>query len=438
MLRSRYKAEISVFLSLLFLLLVAVVIALLESVSFHVSKNIARGEVGLALYSVFGEYHRLLFEEYHILALDGSYGVASFSEQNLLNRIRYYGKLDMEHELTALQLLTDNQGRVFREQVLLSLDREEEYEPRKDFLALLNFEEVSERDEEHFEVLKARMSDKIDQHKEELLFWVLPSEFHVFNTEQSPLIETLSQRRLNNGFGNIPNNNSVYELPARMLFDDYIVENFAFATSSFSRGKDEGVLSFEVEYVIAGQESEWANLIQVASDILLIRCISNYALFSKEPILKDQAAVVAELMPFASSIEPQEIEKLILLWIFWESVLEVKSLYRDGRVPVEKTVEQWQLSLTDTVDPELDISIHEAKTISEGWDYQDFLRVLLYRMDEELKAMRTMGCIEENFRQRIGLSDFYMDHLIVKLYVENIVRTHGNKQYQFPAVYGYR
>src|SRR5699024_274695 len=102
------KGEITAFLSIVFVLLLSFVMGILQVSSVQRSKSISRLAADRAVYSVFGEYHQGLLEKYHVFAVDGSYGTGRYEEDNLSRRMHYYGTGSMEHEITALQYLTDN------------------------------------------------------------------------------------------------------------------------------------------------------------------------------------------------------------------------------------------------------------------------------------------------------------------------------------------
>lgn len=61
------KGEITVFLSLSFTLLLSFIFGILESAVIQGSKNLSRIDTDRAIYSVFGEYHQELMEQYHVL-----------------------------------------------------------------------------------------------------------------------------------------------------------------------------------------------------------------------------------------------------------------------------------------------------------------------------------------------------------------------------------
>lgn len=109
------KAEITVFLSLVFVLVVSFVLGILQITVIHISKNLSRLATDRAVFSVFGEYQIQLFEDYHVFAIDGSYGSGGFSQEKIIGRMHYYGGDGTDHEVTGIQFLTDNDGQAFRE-----------------------------------------------------------------------------------------------------------------------------------------------------------------------------------------------------------------------------------------------------------------------------------------------------------------------------------
>ena len=111
------RAEITVFLSMVFILIVSFILGIIEITVIHTSKNLSRLETDRAVFSVFGEYQKELLEEYQVFAIDGSYGTGDFSEERITARMHYYETGETDHEITEIQFLTDNHGQAFREQV---------------------------------------------------------------------------------------------------------------------------------------------------------------------------------------------------------------------------------------------------------------------------------------------------------------------------------
>ena len=77
------KGEITVFLSLSFTLLLSFIFGILESAVIQGSKNLSRIDTDRAIYSVFGEYHQELMEQYHVLGIDLGYRTGNYEEENI-------------------------------------------------------------------------------------------------------------------------------------------------------------------------------------------------------------------------------------------------------------------------------------------------------------------------------------------------------------------
>ena len=107
------KGEITVFLSMIFLLLLTLVGAVIESASIQVLKNEKRAAAGRAVESVFAEFQTTLLENYDIFAVEGTYETGHWSEENILNRLAFYGAENMDSEIEKIEYLSDHSGQAF-------------------------------------------------------------------------------------------------------------------------------------------------------------------------------------------------------------------------------------------------------------------------------------------------------------------------------------
>ena len=85
------RGEVTVYLTLTFILLVSLVLALTESASIQMAKNYRRADMNRAVECVFAEYQKELLEHYDVFAIEAGYESGTYSEQNLLDRLSYYG-----------------------------------------------------------------------------------------------------------------------------------------------------------------------------------------------------------------------------------------------------------------------------------------------------------------------------------------------------------
>ena len=101
------KGEVTAYLSLVFILLVSLVGAVMESASIQLAKNYRRADMNRAIECIFAEYQKELLEEYDVFALEGSYETGSYAENNLLERLAFYGAGNAEQKIARIQFLTD-------------------------------------------------------------------------------------------------------------------------------------------------------------------------------------------------------------------------------------------------------------------------------------------------------------------------------------------
>ena len=72
--------------------------------------------------------------------------------------------------------------------------------------------------------------------------------------------------------GNLPVEKENSGLTANLLFQEYLFGRF----SQFRSEKKEGVLDYELEYILAGRESDKGNLETVAKKLVMLRFVPNY------------------------------------------------------------------------------------------------------------------------------------------------------------------
>ncbi len=498
------KAEITAFLSMVFVLLVSFVLGILEITVIQTSGNISRLSVDRAIFSIFGEYQGQMFEEYNIFAIDGSYGSKEYAEENLIDRMRYFGTAGMEQEITGIQYLTDNSGQAFREQALeymetkygVSLVRdltgltakwEEENiqgeameEEQKDVLekadrlresaaaAALPGESPPDQDmtdtdlsdtggaaRENTDTGPEVMQDGdpftcLEQiEKSGVLSVVMPKDMELSGLAIDPSTQS-SRRSLRKGRGTFPMRQGIGGVDERLLFDEYVLMNFANAAQtapgSGSSAADqnpaqkERSLAYETEYIIAGKDSDKANLEAVLMKLFLIRMALNYTYLLGDQAKQAEVTALAVtvttilLIPEASEV----VKQLILLaWAAGESVVDIRTLLSGRRTALVKSSDNWQLSLSALLTFGSGAGQTEGKDVPGGISYEEYLRAFLFLGDTEDITMRTLDRIEENLASERGLEHIRADQCVTKLKVKNTAQIFGGLTYTFPAYFGY-
>lgn len=464
------KGEMTVFLSIVFVLMISFISGIIQASSIQAGKNLARLETDRAVYSVFGEYQKELLEQYHIFGVEGSYGTGSYTEDNLISRMHYYGTDGTEHEITGIQYLTDDHGQAFREQVLtymeqtkgIGLIREltgltaewEEQEIQGKEMEEIQ-EETAEQMEEVSDLLETEedtgtggqeqisenpftFMEKISQYG--IVSVVLPEDM-VISEKTVDLEAQASYRNLRSGRGSFPSRTGMDGIEEKLLFDEYLAESF---TNAVPEEEDAGAekdrsLDYEIEYILAGRSSDEENLESVLFRIFLIRMALNYTFLLTDTEKQGEAELLA-LAISAVLLMPEAVEGIkqlvIAAWSAGESVVDIRTLLSGKRTALVKTSENWQTSLSSLFRLG-DDSRQEGSDIQGGICYKDYLRMLLFLENTDEITMRALDRAEENLRTEQQLDHFRADQCITRLRMDNTVTFHDSLTYQFPVYFGY-
>lgn len=461
------KGEITAFLSLVFVLLVSFILGIMEVSVIQTSKNIARLEADRTVYSVFGEYQRELLEQYHVFAVDGSYGTGQWKEENLVRRMHYFGTENVDHKITGIQLMTDNSGQAFREQVLDYMEQRYGIALIQDFTGLTAEWEAQEIAGEEFKEKEKELAGQIQDvignsensaeleesgenpfacvqqiEKSGLLSVVTPKEMEI-SGKQIDRNSQVSYRKLEKGRGIFPARKGTDGIEEKLLFNEYILDTFknaAFSSEEQSTSEEDTSLEYEVEYILSGQESDKENLEEVLQKIFLIRMVLNYTYLLGDSAKQSETEALALtvstilLMPEASEV----VKQLILVaWACGESAVDIRTLLSGKRAALIKNSESWQVPLSSLLTVASGGDGMEGSDTAGGITYKDYLRILLFLGDSEEITMRTLDRTEENLNAIQEMEFFQADQCVTKIEIESTVQLYGNLTYQFPVYFGY-
>lgn len=442
------SGEITAFLSLIFVLLVSFILALTQSASIQISKNVKRMNADRAIYSLFGEYQKELLETYGVFAIDGTYQSGSYEEQRLLDRLVFYGNVGTDQKVTDIQLLTDNQGQAFLEQILQFMEEKQGVSLIRDLTGIA-------ADWETRETEGRQMSDSLDGmlvQGEELLpeeaeglleaksggslALVLPREFQL--SAKSVKSETqVSKRTLNTGRGSFPVRSGTEGIEAKLLLGQYIAESFGSAVQQKAETRS---LDYEQEYILCGKASDEENLKAVVSRLLLFRFAMNAAyLYSSAAKQEEAAAAALTISVLVLHPEAEEVirQMLLILWGFGESIMDIRSLLGGKHIPVTKDDTSWQLQLSGLFRLGTEEDAQEGQDVQNGLDYGEYLQILFFLKGNEELTMRILDRVEQNLTLECGLTYFRADSCVTKLRVQNTADIWNGMSYTFPVYFGY-
>ena len=407
-----FKAAITAFLALIFALLISLVGALVESASIQMAKNRRRADAILALESTFAEYERELLEKYDLFARK------AYDEGELQRRMEYYGADQMEHAMVKRELLTDNNGYAFREQAIryaknwLGVDmpvQETEYEfysetyLEEEELVYMDMDELLSQDENALPEEGNPISAVQRLKHMDFLTLVHPNPQEL--SSQSLVVDSLSSgRELQEGNWGSPVSGAVSD---KAFFAAYLTEHFG----SFAKQKESSVLRYEQEYLLAGHPGDRENLEAVCKQILSIRMVVNYGYLLTDTAKQAEAGALA--LTLCSLLTVPGITEVVkhatlLAWAYGESIVDVRALLKEKKVPAVKTADSWQLQLANL----LTLGTSED-SVSEldapgGVHYQNYLTGLLLIERQGPLSMRSLDLIESNLHIR---ADEYMTKL---------------------------
>ena len=139
-----------------------------------------------------------------------------------------------------------------------------------------------------------------------------------------------------------------------LLFCEYLLDHFRNCSDRF----DSSVLSYQVEYLIAGKYSDQANLKKIAKRLLFLREGMNYAFLVTDPSCNAQISALA-MTVLGWTGKPLLIEAfkhaLLLAWAYGESLFDVRILFQGGRVPLKKSEASWNVPIDRLIDLEQDL-----------------------------------------------------------------------------------
>jgi hypothetical protein len=185
------------------------------------------------------------------------------------------------------------------------------------------------------------------------------------------------------------------------LLDSYIMEYFKYATGGPL--SEPSFFSHEVEYILMGDYSNASNRQQVESTLKILRTALNTAYIYRDE--KKNAATLAAAELITPGAAPATQAVIISTWAAAEASNDVSLLLKGKPVPLMKTEDTWATSL-DNVINNISEGVIDTGT-GKGLYYDDYMKVFLHFMDENLKLARIADLIQINMKA-VQSRDFMM------------------------------
>lgn len=258
-----------------------------------------------------------------------------------------------------------------------------------------------------------------------ILQLVMPKDMEISEKEIST-DNLVSKRSLNVGNMMASSNSTLENIEEKLLFHEYLMHTFSNALeekeSTLPKGR---ALSYELEYLIAGKDSDIENLKSVVHSLLLIREAVNYGYLLTDTVKQLQAETLAVAITSAvGMVALTTVVKhgILLAWAYGESIMDVRQLMAGGSISFVKTAENWQLAL-ENFGSFVEESDNQGEKQAGELSYVDYLRILLFAENEQKLTLRSLDLIEQSMRKQPGRSDYMADALVAGLVMETTFQT---------------
>ena len=480
------KGYITLYLSLTLGIMLSLVFVLMEAVRNETMRTETEIVMDVSLYSVFGEFHRQLLEQYDLFFIDTSYGEGRPDVRRLEEHLQYYmnknfykenGKQWLEFrdltnlscdsvELEAYLCAPDKEGQILKYQIVDYMQNKTGIENLEKFLSGLQI--LEEKDYPNIDILREwdeadKTLDRLVKEKNEEL---IDEE-----TQQEPFIELdnpadyvkevkaqgilglalpqekpistmiihpeyyLSHRNISHGTGDITIERTFLDKTTEsFLLREYFMEKCGF----YNADKEKSLLKYQIEYLLFGNPGDLQNLEAVAEEILYIRGGINFIYLLSDYKKMEEAENLAWLISavlFSPEIKDVVKATILFAWSYAESVKDIRILLDGNKVPVLKTEETWNTPLSKLVS--FSSCLNEYKVIEEGICYEDYLRFFLYKQPEKELLHRFMDICEMDIRVTEGNEYFQMDGCVSGVKAKaNVSSGYGNG-YEITRAYRY-
>ena len=193
--------------------------------------------------------------------------------------------------------------------------------------------------------------------------------------------------------------------PNELVFQAYLFEKCGY----YGHEMDKSLLKYQIEYILAGKDTDWQNLEFVAKRLLRWREAANvlYIMTDSAKIAEAEAMALA-LTAVCMCPELAEPVKYTILfaWAYVESLQDVKTLLAGGRVPIFKTAADWKTGINSIKNVRGSLA---EDTGGRGLNYQEYLQIMLFLQNKDIRALRAMDIMEMDIRRTPGNARFRLD-----------------------------
>ena len=468
------NGSITLFLALTLTIIFSLVFSLLEASRVQALARISQRSLQLRMESMFGGYHIPMWENYHMLFLDGNDENGQLNLAALEGIMMEEAALEQKEkgfyqiawknvEIEKYALATDQKGKPFREQACRAMKEQLAEYAAETMRGILKQGEELEKDsreaEEKWKLAQeaAEEAKKAAEAAEEAAEAAgveekntsagaggsntstqtaegapqgkaLPENPMDFVSlwKRSPVLTLVVENPSGISGKGISLKDSIQnrkkeagnlvkesgETLEKLWLLQYLNTYFSCQSGAGSGGGASHALDYELEYCIGGKDTDARNLEQVANRLLLLREAGNFATIMKDSGKQALALEMASAAVGFTGIPPLIQAVQIGILLAWS--------YMESVLDVRCLLAGGKVPLIkETSEWQSDVSLGQnaldksgGQQEELGLDYREYLQLLMLTVREDTLVCRAMDVMEQNIRLLPGEEKFSMDHMI--------------------------
>lgn len=472
--QDKENGYLTVFLSLILVIMVSLCLVLIKGAYDSTMRLQIECGFDTAMNNILAEYHRQLLEQYDLFFVDTSYGsnhatltntkqhFQNYINQNLntndlLSDIVYTDFLSLsvaDAKIEQASVATDEMGKVYRSQAIQwakenahigyieeikrwiqvvnaysldSTDIEASWDDVQNRIEELDGSQVKISENEYITISIENPVWNIYVKKNSFLLNLVLSDTSGISSKKISLQNLLSYRydkgNVTTGNGLNPYRKQTETVTDLLFFQEYLMHHFGCYTKPMQNRS----LDYEIEYCIAGKDSDVENLKSVIRRLLTLREAANFQYLLGDIEKRNGVKLVAALIALISrcpDVEAPMEYAILFAWSFVESLYDVSVLLKGGKIPLLKAKGDWHYSYEGLL--QFQSPFLGEKLPDSGLEYGDYLRIFLTLDSKKNKTLRSLDLIEQNIRLTKGNTYFRMDACVDSFLMKaNIKSKHG-------------
>lgn len=474
------RGYMTVFLALSLTLILSLVFTVIEGARISAIRMKFECAADIGMNSVLAEYHRELLEQYDLLFVDTSYGGGDADISNTEAHLKNYIQNNLQSgqssniwgtrdflamhadyaKIDQYSIASDDEGTVLKRQVTdymsdyptgallekitagvdelnqFGLDTRDIEGERHKYEARIDEIELPKQEVEEGVFEEVPLDNPADianaTRSSGVLNLVLDDPSQVSAVKVN-LEDYISHRSVMQGTGLCKEAAEISGEPNELVFEAYLFEKCGY----YGQELDKSLLKYQIEYILAGEDTDWKNLEQVAKRLLKWREVSNVLyLLSDSAKMAEAEAMALALTAVALCPELAEPVKytIIFAWAYVESLQDVKTLLKGGRVPVLKSASDWKTGIDSIKNVRGSLSEDDG---GRGLNYKEYLQIMLFLQDKENRIYRAMDIMEMDIRKTPGNGRFRMDGCFDTYQANLSVSSGFGYSYEMTRCYGF-